>query len=222
MFQKIKELLEAGKISQEVAEALDSEVSGELKKLRDESASWRVKYQDLNKNYEEVLSSKNNLEEQIKNLDEKIAKAKEEGKAELVAQLEAEKTQKEELNQKLSELENKTKNLKIENELSKALSSFEYEPVDAELVTEYLKGRFVDLVDDSVKFKKGDNLLDLTDGLKNLVQERPNLFKAKGQGGSGAGSGNTGGVIKRSQMSDEEADKYIQEHGQEAYMKLPE
>ncbi len=223
MFKKLQELLEAGKIEAGVAEALDAEISTVLKEKNDEAAKWRVKYQDLNKSYEEVLSSKGELESQIQGIDEKIAKAKEEGKGELVKELEAERGQKEELAKKLGELEATTKNLKIENELSKALSGFEYEPVDSEIVSEYLKNRFVELDGDSVKFKNGDTLVDLTDGLKTLVEQRPNLFKAKGVGGSGAGNSGTsgGGAKKRSDMSDEEADAFIQEHGQEAYMKLP-
>lgn len=224
MFKKLQELLEAGKIEADVAESLDAEISTVLKEKNDEAAKWRVKYQDLNKSYEEVISSKSELESQIQGIEEKIAKAKEEGKSELVKELEAERAQKEELSKKLGELEATTKNLKIENELSKALSGFEYEPVDAEIVGEYLKSRFVELDGDSVKFKDGENLIDLNDGLKALAQSRPNLFKAKGAPGSGAGnSGNSGGGAKRrSQMTDEEADAFIQEHGQEAYIKLPD
>ena len=139
MFKKLQELLEAGKIEADVAEALDAEISTVLKEKNDEAAKWRVKYNNLNESYEEVLSSKGELESQIQGIDEKIAKAKEEGKSELVKELEAERGQKEELAKKLGELEATTKNLKIENELAKALNGFEYEPVDAEIVSEYLK-----------------------------------------------------------------------------------
>lgn len=223
MFKKLQELLEAGKIDNDVAETLDSEIGVALKEKNDEAAKWRIKYQELNKSYEEVLGSKTELESQLQSLDERIQKAKEDGKSELAKELEAERAQKEELAKKLGELEKTTRDLKIENELSKALSSFEYEPVDIELVGEYLKGRHVDLLDDGVKFKDGDTVLDLNDGLKRLAEQRPNLFKAKGVAGSGNENGsNGGGIKKRSQLSDEEADAYIQEHGQEAYMKLPE
>ncbi len=197
MFKKLQELLEAGKIEADVAEALDAEISTVLKEKNDEAAKWRVKYQDLNKSYEEVLSSKGELESQIQGIDEKIAKAKEEGKSELVKELEAERGQKEELAKKLGELEATTKNLKIENELAKALSGFEYEPVDAEIVSEYLKSRFVELDGDSVKFKDGENILDITEGLKRFAEQKPNLFKPKGTSGSGAGGNKSGsGEVK--------------------------
>ena len=221
MFKKLQELLEAGIITKEAAEALDGEINTALKSLRDEAASYRVKYQELNSSYQEVLNSKTSLEEQLKSLDERIAKAKEEGKNELVKELESEKAQKDELSKRLNELELKTRGLKIENELNRALSSLEYEPVDSEMVTEYLKSKFVDIVDDKVKFKKGDNLLDLNDGIKSLVQERPNLFKAKGQSGSGAGEHKAGGFNPKN-ATDEEIADFISKNGVEALAKIKE
>ncbi|NPA63954.1 MAG: hypothetical protein GXO16_03160 [Epsilonproteobacteria bacterium] len=220
MFQKIKELLEAGKIDQEVAEALDAEVSGELKKVRDEAASWRVKYQQLQQSFEEVKQSKDGLEEQIKTLDERIKKAKEEGKAELVRELEAERAQKEELMQKLSQLEATTRSLRIENELSRVLNQFDV--IDPEVVAAVLK-QSVDVADDGVKFKNGEEVLSLEDGVKRFFENKPHLLKSAGRPGSGVDGVNGGAISKKkSEMTDDEIEAFVQKHGQDAFMKLPD
>ena len=182
MLKILQQLLEAGKISEEAAKIIDEDLSKELKKLRDEAAEWRVKYKELNETYEEVVSSKSSLEEQLKSLDERIAKAKEEGKKELVTQLEAEKKEKEELSKKLAELETTSKSLKIENALNKALSA--YEVIDSDVVAEVLKAK-IDVVDGEVKFNDG---LPLEDGIKKFFETKPHLLKAKGNEGSGAGN----------------------------------
>ena len=186
MLKILEKLLGAGKISEEVAKEIDTDLSGELKKLRDESAKWRTKYNELNSTYEEVVSSKSKLEEQVKNIDEKIKKAKDEGKKELVTELEKEKQEKSELMQKLNELENTTKTLKIENALSKVLAT--YEVLDSEIVSDVLKSK-LQVVDDEIKFDDG---LPLEDGVKKFFESKPHLLKPKGNEGSGAGSSGSG------------------------------
>ena len=186
MLKILEKLLGAGKISEEVAKEIDTDLSGELKKLRDESAKWRTKYNELNSTYEEVVSSKSKLEEQVKNIDEKIKKAKDEGKKELVTELEKEKQEKSELMQKLNELENTTKTLKIENALSKALAT--YEVLDSEIVSDVLKSK-LQVVDNEIKFDDG---LPLEDGVKKFFESKPHLLKPKGNEGSGAGSSGSG------------------------------
>ena len=186
MLKILEKLLGAGKISEEVAKEIDTDLSGELKKLRDESAKWRTKYNELNSTYEEVVSSKSKLEEQVKNIDEKIQKAKDEGKKELVTELEKEKQEKSELMQKLNELENTTKTLKIENALSKALAT--YEVLDNEIVSDVLKSK-LQVVDNEIKFDDG---LPLEDGVKKFFETKPHLLKPKGNEGSGAGSSGSG------------------------------
>jgi len=183
MLKILQQLLEAGKISAEAAKTIDEDLSKELKKLRDESAEWRVKYKELNQTYEEVVSSKSSLEEQVKNLDERIKKAKEEGKKELVNELETQKKEKEELSKKLAELEATSKSLKVENTLNKALSG--YEVIDKDVVAEVLKSK-IDVVEGETKFKDG---LPLEEGVKKFFEEKPHLLKPKGNAGSGASSG---------------------------------
>ena len=186
MLKILQQLLEAGKISEEAAKIIDEDVSKTLKELRDEAARWRVKYKELNQTYEEVVSSKTSLEEQLKSLDERIQKAKEEGKKELVKELEAQKKEKEELSKKLAELEATSKSLRIENALSKALSA--YDVIDRDVVAEVLKAK-IDLIDGEVKFKDGKSL---EDGLREFFENKPHLLKPKGSAGSGAGSGGSG------------------------------
>jgi len=221
MFRKIQELLEAGKISQEVAEALDGEVSGELKKLRDEAASWRVKYQELQKSFDEVRQSKESLEKEIETIDERIKRAKEEGKAELVKELEAERAQKEELAKRLGELEATTKQLRIENELSKVLSK--YEVVDKEVVTAVLK-QSVDLgPDGGVQFISGEQSLPLEEGVEAFFKSKPHLLKAAGRPGSGVEKVASGNFMKKkSEMSDDEIEEFVEKYGQETFLNLPE
>ena len=186
MLKILEKLLGAGKISEEVAKEIDTDLSGELKKLRDESAKWRTKYNELNSTYEEVVSSKSKLEEQVKNIDEKIKKAKDEGKKELVTELEKEKQEKSELMQKLNELENTTKTLKIENALSKVLAT--YEVLDNEIVSDVLKSK-LQVVENEIKFDDG---LPLEEGVKKFFESKPHLLKPKGNEGSGAGSSGSG------------------------------
>jgi len=182
----LERLLGAGKISEEVAKEIDTDLSGELKKLRDESASWRTKYNELNNTYEEVVSSKSKLEEQVKSIDEKINKAKEDGKKELVTELEKEKQEKSDLMQKLSEMENTSKALRIENALSKALAT--YEVLDNEIVSDVLKGK-LQVVENEIKFSDG---LPLEEGVKKFFETKPHLLKPRGNEGSGAGNSGSG------------------------------
>ncbi len=186
MLKILQNLLETGKISEEAAKAIDAEVSKIIKEARDEAASWRVKYKELNQTYEEVVSSKTSLEEQLKSLDERIKKAKEEGKKELVKELEAQKQEKEELSKKLAELENTSKALRIENALNKALNN--YEVIDPEVVAEVLKAK-LDVIDGEVKFKDGKSL---EDGIKEFFENKPHLLKAKGNAGSGVEANTSG------------------------------
>ena len=186
MLKILQTLLEAGKIDQEAAELIDKDLSGELKKLRDEAAQWRTKYKELNQTYEEVADSKVELEKQLESIDERIAKAREEGKKELVKELEAERAQKAELGQKLSELEAKNREYRLQAALSQALEK--YDVVDKEVVFDALKLR-VTLDGDEVKFKSGE---DLQSGIEAFFSQKPHLLKAKGETGSGAGGGVSG------------------------------
>lgn len=218
MFKKLTEMLEAEEISKEVADAIDSEISTALKDLRDESAGWRVKYQDLNKNFETISKAKDDLEAKIENFDDAIQKAKEEGKGELVRELESQRKETQSLQANLEAIQNENKTLRVDTSLSAELAK--YNVVDAELVGSYLKGK-VSLDGDNIKYTDGENSLSLGDGLKSFFENKPHLLKAQGSSGSGAGNGaNSGGAKTRSTMSDEEAETFIEQNGHDAYMKL--
>jgi len=186
MFKKVSELLNTGSIKEEDAKALDVEIQSELTKLRDEASSWRVKHKELQTTFNEVSESKKQLEQQVTGLDEKIAKAKEDGKAELVKSLETEKAEKNELVKKFNDMEVSNKNLKIENSLNKALGS--YELIDIDMASRVLK-LDLDVSDDKVSFKDGKSL---EDGLKGFFEAKPHLLKAKGNGGSGKDNNDSG------------------------------
>ncbi len=186
MFKKVKELLENKSINEEVAKALDNEIQAELIKLRDEAKGYREKYDELQTTFNEVSESKKSLETQVTGLDEKIAKAKEDGKKELVSELEKERNEKSELVDKFNKMEASNKTLKIENSLSKALGS--YDLLDSEIVTEVLSSK-LELKDDAVIFGDGKSL---EDGLKGFFESKPHLLKAIGGTGSGAENNNSG------------------------------
>jgi len=199
MFKAIAALLEAGKIGKEDAEALDAEVSKALKDLRDESAKLRNEKKELAQSLEEVKGSKEQLAKQVENLDERIKKAKEEGKSELVTQLEAERAEKETLKASLEEIERKNRALTAQSALQSALSKFEV--IDGDVVGAVLLPN-LEVTDSGVKYKDGENVLDVEEGLKKFFEAKPHLLKSKGQPGSGAGAGGEGGTTKKwSEMS---------------------
>lgn len=183
MLDVIKELLEAGVIGdEETATKIDAAVTEKLAKpLREENAQWRVKYQDTLKALEEVKTTKEKLEATVGSLDEKIAKAKEEGKSELVVELEKERAEREELAKKLGEYEAVSKKYRIETEIRRAFDGFDYEPIDPD-VLELIKSK-ADI--------DGENVVvggkPVSEALKEYVEAKPALFRAKGKGGSGVG-----------------------------------
>ena len=194
MFKALEALLEAGKIGKEEAEGLDKEISAALKELRDENAKLRNEKKELSKALEEVNGSKEELAKQVENLDERIKKAKEEGKSELVAQLEAERAEKEALKASLEEIERKNRALTAQSALQSALSKFEV--IDADVVAAVLLPK-IEITDAGPKFKDGENILDVDEGLKKFFDAKPHLLKAKGAPGSGAGGSGNGVVQKK-------------------------
>ena len=188
MLKILTQLLEAGKITEDVAKEINGDISPEFSKLRDESASWRVKYQDLNKSYESVSKAKDELESKLGSFDEQIIKAKEDGKSELVKELEAQKSRLQETQATLEAISKQNKELKIETALKSSLSKFDV--VDTDLVENYLKN-LVALDGDNLKFKDGENVLSLDEGLSKFFESKPNLLNPKGNSGSGTDNGGT-------------------------------
>ena len=218
MFKKLQELLEAGKITSELANELDSEISTSLTELRNENASWRTKYNDLNKNFESISQTKTELETKLSNFDDAISKAKEDGKSELVTQLEAQKQETQKLQESLSNIENENKSLRIDTSLNSALSKFDV--IDSGILASVLKNNVV--VDgENVTYKDGESSVPLEDGLRKFFEDKPHLLKAKGNGGSGAGgNGNSGGGNKSYlEMSDAEIAESVKANGVDTFAK---
>jgi chromosome segregation ATPase len=185
MLKVLQSLLEANKISQEVAKIIDDDLSNELSKLRDEAASWRVKFKELNETYESVSKTKDTLEDQLKDIDSKIEKAKSDGKKEVLTELEKEKEEKNNLMQELRKLETSRNELRIENAINKELSS--YDVIDKDIIFDTLKLK-VELKDDKLLFKDGK---ELQEGIKTFFENKPHLLKAKGNSGSGSQNSNS-------------------------------
>ena len=199
MLKILTQLLEAGKITEDVAKEIDGDISPEFSKLRDESASWRVKYQDLNKSYESVSKAKDELESKLGGFDEQIAKAKEDGKSELVKELEAQKSQLQETQATLEAISKQNKELKIETMLKNALSKFDVIHTGA---AESLLEKFVELDGDDLKYKDGENILNLDDGLSKFFKSNSELLKTAGSDKDGGGTDNGGTSFKDKSFSE--------------------
>jgi hypothetical protein len=165
MFKKIKELLEAGKISEEVAKALDSEVSTALKERNDENAKLRNEKKELEESY------KKQLEEQEATLKEQIEKAKLEGKEEVQRELQGKL---EALESEKQEWVSKTKEATKEATINKILADSNV--VDADLARLYIKEHLALNEDGNPIIKIGDEVLSVENGAKKLFENKPSLL----------------------------------------------
>jgi len=185
MFNKVKELLEANKIDNEVATILDSEIQAELKKLRDEAKQYRLEKEELAKSFDEIVKSKEAIESKVADIDKKIAQAKEEGKAELVKTLEAEKQANQELQANIQQLQQANIDLKLTNAITGELSKYNIKKDVVEDLGLLLKSKISVGDDGSV-----DGVGDI---VKTFLDERPTYLAPTTNGGTGAGSnGNAG------------------------------
>jgi len=189
MFKKISELLESNTISKEAAEALDSEVGAALTALRDENKTLRQDKETLSKSYDEVLASKNGLDEQLKGLDEQITKAKAEGKNEIVKQLEDERSSKSELQKSLDNLQKANTNLRVDSAVSAELDKFDVKKEDKEMIHFFLRSK-ASMTDDGIKYVDGDESSDLSTAFTSYFETNGARLNPKGDG---EGSGNLGG-----------------------------
>jgi DNA-binding transcriptional MerR regulator len=136
--------------------------------------------------------------------------------------------------------QNKYKNAELSYALTSELSKAEVTTEGLEVLPRILKERVkFEVEGDKVHIKilaadgatpmaggGADGQATFADLVKDAKTKYPSLFKGSGQGGSGASdTGGSGGNpptnLKRSQMTVTEKSKYIADHGQEAYLKLP-
>lgn len=185
MLKIVKELLESGAINQEVADKFEGEWKNHTKILNDENKDLRTKNENLTKSYEQLAESNKTLDERLAGIDDEIKQAKLDGKNELVSQLEAERTEKAELQKNLENFRNENQKLTIDSGISKALSDFDV--LDSEVVSNTIRLNTIIGDDGKLMYKQGDGVVPLNDGVTSFFETKPNLLKAKGNTGSGAG-----------------------------------
>ena len=137
---------------------------------------------------------------------------------------------------------NKYQNANLSSSLTTELTKAEATAEGLEVLSSILSDRVrFDIDGDKVQVKilsadkttpmaggGSDGLATYTDLVKEAKTKYPSLFKGNGHSGSGAsdtgGAGGSGapGNMKRSQMTVVQKAAYVAEHGQPAYLKLPE
>lgn len=176
MFKKVEELLKTGAISEEIANALDGEISRELRTLRDEAKEYRLKMSEF---------------EQKTNL--------------LNSELESYKKGGDTSNPKIKELENLVKNLMSENEATKLeKSKLAKETQINKIVNEFtgLSKAGKDFL--SMKLDRELNeSFDIEVFKESFKRDYTELFNPVGVSGSGVTNSNGAGgaVITKEQLS---------------------
>lgn len=206
----LQKLVEAGKLTQEDAQLIEQEIAvkytAELEKLKSEK-------EQLEK---EVATTKEQLEKERQTLREQLEKAKKEGNIDKIKEYEEKLAEKE---KQLNEMSQTVTELKVSQTLNSVLDKFDV--IDKDIVAAAVRQQIK--VDDNGNIVYGDGK-PVEDGLKEFFEKKPHLLKSKGTGGSGSSNPTSfsGGVKRRSEMSDSEKAQFIKENGQEAYLNLPE
>jgi len=190
---------------------------------------------ELEKLIEEERKAKNDLEQQL-------AKAKEEAQAEVAAQFQKVQKQAEEFRQKYeSESQARIRDQVANSILSQAGDRFinpgmdivpkllevhKREPVKDEQ-GKPIDGKFVDVFTLRYKTEKGEEVeeaLPVDKALDVLAGQEAyqHYVKASNNGGSGGGQYTNFGNMKRSSMTPAEKAAFVGKHGQEAFQSLPE
>ena len=189
----VKELLENNTLTQEIAEALDTKIMDMVTPLRADLKLLREEKNTLSKSYDEVLTSKNGLDEQLKGLDEQITRAKAEGKSEIVSQLEAEKASKSELQKSLDNLQKANTNLIVDSAVSSELDKFDVKKEDKEMIRFFLRSKAT-MTEDGVRYVDGNDSTELSSAFSSYFEANGARLNPKGDGnGSGASGGGGGG-----------------------------
>jgi hypothetical protein len=219
---KLKDLLESGKITQEVYDALTAEFNrliSQRDEARREAAERRVKLKELKdksgaieKLIQEVgdkLGVDLSEEDSISKLEAELSKLGGVKKEDLDKLREYEAKYKrlakerEELEAKLQKEHFEKISILKKKELGSKLSKFEV--VDRDAAEALLDSRIVIEDDGSVKFKTKDGVaVGLEEGLEEFFkEEKPNLLKGYGKPGSGVESGGVLGTLRNSNNADD-------------------
>ncbi len=194
MFEAVKALLENDTITKEVAESLDAEINSKLTGLRDEAKKYRLEKDEIVKSFEDIKSSNDDMKIKIADVDKQIETARNEGKAELVTQLESERQNHVKLSDQLSVFEKENKSLKITNAVNDEMSKYK---VKSDLVGDartVLSG-LTRVTDDGIVF--GENGTSVEEGVKAYFETRGSFIEPQGEAGSGSqNSGGSGNTVK--------------------------
>ncbi len=197
MYKTFKEAVEAGNLSNELAEALSkgvySENQEEIATLRDEAKTQRLEKEGVIKSFNEVTKTKDDLLVKVADIDKQIADAKAEGKADTVKVLEQEREAHKKLSGELASFEQENTRLRINSAVSNELNKFKVKSDlrgDAETV---LAG--MTRIDDGQLLFGADGA-SLEDGVKTYFDSRKSYLDAQGAGGSGNESGGGSSVPK--------------------------
>lgn len=194
MFRKLEELVETGSLDKEVAEAIDGEITKAHTKLKDEREALSVKNKELASSFEKVQATTSELETKLSDYDDKIRTAKDEGRGEVVKQLETERQKHDELLNNLSSFEKENKRLKVQNAVSTELSKYDVMP-DLRGDAEVVLSSMVSANDEGLTFGEGG--LSVEEGIKGYFETRKSYLKPMGEGtGSNASDGTGGGNTK--------------------------
>jgi regulator of replication initiation timing len=204
MFQKAKELLDGGKIDEAVFNELNTEFETVVSKLNNENKSLRLEKENLSKSYDEVMKSKNDIDSKMQSIDDQIKKAREEGKSELIAQLESEREAQETLRKSLNELQEANKALKLDTEVRKQLDRFDVKKEDKELIEFRLRADVA--LDDNGNpiFKDGTPIDKAFD---SFFEKNKHRLNPVGDAGTGSGTDQSAGSGGRKTISRQEFEK---------------
>lgn len=182
----LQKLFDTEKIDKDTFETLRSEIdtlNSKVSEARDDAAKRRLKNNELSDTMDQLkaeLDSKKNSG----NPDDK-ALARIEALTEKMGEIEKERD-----NEKANSLK-----LKADNALEKELGK--YELIDREIIGNTIRTSIV--FDEGVpKFSDNGVYVDISEGVKSFIDNRPHLVKSKGSGGgSGSGEGgSSGGAVK--------------------------
>ena len=183
MFGKVNEYLKSETISKEVAEAIDAEISVALGALRDEAKTLRQEKEQLTSSFNDMSSAKSALEDKFVDYDDKIKLAKDEGKADTVKLLEAERAKHKELVDNISIFEKENTKLRLDGAVTNELGKYDIKKDDREMVQFFLRSNTV-MTDGNVTYNDGQ---PLDEAFKLYFGNNTSRLNATG-GGNGSGA----------------------------------
>ncbi len=203
MFRKLEELVKSDTISAETAALIDGEISIAFKGLKDDREKLKKDNEDLSKSYDEVLKSKDALTEQNADFDKKIAQAKEDGKGELVTQLQSEKDRSIALQDSLNNLQKAHSGLKLDSALSTALKEFDVKKEHLSDTEFRMRSKMsIDESGNTIYTEDDGTVSSVQDGITAHFKGHESKLNPVGGTGSGAGGNGNGGGSNNEKLGD--------------------